>query len=1120
MTQDKPEYKGIVKRLRDLQARIALLESAKGLLMTTGLAVVLFWLLVAVTLVTWPGTTARIMIDLFLVLVIAVVFYLISLRPILLRKGFLQIARLLEKHYGKFQARLIGALELYDKAVDNRENYSVDLIEKTIEEAGGIIAEIDTGVIVDKKPLISASIKTGLVAAVTAVGFMLYPSSLQQAWSLYSRPGAVIVRPPEFSLRLEPSGGEFFRNQDLTVRAIADGKQPRRTDLYFRFEDGQWASEPMENPETDSSDAFVYTFKNIKRTVELYARSGDIESGHARIDIVDPPRLVDLSLTVDPPDYTGLPNVTGDPNDGNVAALKGSLVKIEANANKPLSAAFQLLGDSSKAGLKVEGDRVSGRFKIVENGKYTIMLSDLAGRVNPEPIWYDIQVLEDYPPSIEILFPAMDVDLGEQMVLPLEMSISDDYGFDGLNLVWWMISEGQQTEPSKEAISIPDAKAASQLIDYNWDINRIAPLPGDLIYYYCEVSDNDIISGPKWARSHTFLARLPSLDEILAEVQGSQEQQISELEEALKDQQQLQREIKEVAREMMKAVEVDWEKQQAARNILEKQKDIAEKMQNIADEMEENFDQLQDNMLIGEQIAEKMQEIQNLLDEVATPELKEAMKKLQEALENMDPEQLRQALEDFQMSSEELLESLDRSLDLLKRLAVEQKMDLLVELAQRILDEQNRINENVEKAADSSALASQSQACKNNSGQFNSLKEQFEQLKKMDEEMKLVPEKEKSEADSQINNPRIPENFDDLKSALSMGQGGKCQKKGQNLSQDLENVLAALKAARDAMQQQMMAEILGKLQRATEDLLYLSNRQEVLLDTTVHYENTAEDLPRLVDDQSELETAAEKVADQISEASKKTIFINMSLMRLMGQTLNNLSEACTHLGNRSAQKAAESETSAMANMNKAVDALMQTSQACKSSCSGSGMKETMNKMGGMCQKQSGINQQTMMLMPKPGIPMSLGQQQSLQQLAAQQEALRNQLQELNDELGSRGQILGRLDALGEEMKKVADDLARSKVDRRTIERQQRILSRMLDAQRSVNRREYSRKRKAEQGVDVVRRGPDYPDENRPGNGWLSDIIEQALKERYPREYEQLIKAYFKSLQSEGASLEP
>jgi len=1117
--RDQQEYKGIVKILRALQARMAWIDSLRGTIIAIGAAILLFGLLIGITMVTWPDSVARTIIDLGLFLAMALVFYFAVIRFLVRRKGFLHIARLLEKHYGRFQTRLIAALELYDKAKENRENYSLDLIEKTIEEAGGVIAEIDTNIVLNKKPLLSASVRTGLLAVAAAIGFLINPSIVRQAWQLYSNPGADIAKPPEFSLTIEPSGGEFFRNKDLTIKAIPDGKTPRRVNMHFRFDGGEWASEPMNRADDDSLPTFTHTFRNIKRSVDVYAKSGRIESHPAHIEIVDPPRLADINLRIDFPDYSGLPDAIGDPNDGNIAALKGSIVHIEATANKPLSKAYQLYDDSSRANLRVDGQRISGRFTLKQNNRYTIKMSDLAGRGNPEPIWYDIQVLDDYPPSIEILFPAVDVDLSERMILPLEISIGDDYGFDRLHLVWWIISEGRQSKPTKEFLSISDPQALEQVVRYQWDINDISPLPGDLIYYYCEVSDNDIISGPKWTRSRTYLARLPSLDEILAEVQGSQEQQIIELEEVMKHQEELQEYINEIAREMLKATEIDWENQQAARNVLEKQRDLAERLQKLADDMQENLEDLQYNRLIGEEIVEKLQELHTLMEEIATPELKEAMRKLREALENMDPEELRQALEEFQMTSEELLENLDRSLSLMKQLAIEQKMDLLVELAERILENQNQINENVDAAGDSSALADQSQACKNNSGQFDSLKEQFQQLKQMDADMKLVPEAEKANAEMQINNPQIPQDFAGMMMSLCSGSKGMCRKRGKNLSGNLEQVLEALRRARDAMQQEMLADITRKLQRASEDLLYLSRRQEGLLDSTRGLEASAVNLHRFVGLESQIEAAAIRIAELISDVSKQTVFVNITLLRHMGQILSDLSDASKHLDSRSAGKAIKSEMSAMANMNTVVFMLMQAQQACQSSCSGSGMSEMMKKMGQMSQQQGGINQQTMMLMPKPGMPLTLSQQQSLRRLGAQQEMLRRQLEELNEQFGKRGNMLGRLDALGEEMKKVSEDLARSKLDRKTIERQERILSRLLDAQRSVHRREFSRRRKAEQGIDIARRSPVLPDDYSNRSGWLSNIIEQALQEGYPRKYEKLIKAYFRSLQNEGAALE-
>jgi chromosome segregation ATPase len=262
--------------------------------------------------------------------------------------------------------------------------------------------------------------------------------------------------------------------------------------------------------------------------------------------------------------------------------------------------------------------------------------------------------------------------------------------------------------------------------------------------------------------------------------------------------------LNEISRELLKATEVKWETQQEARGALEKQKEIAENLEKLSREMQENLDRLEENRLIGEEIAEKMRELNELMEEVATPELKEAMKKLSEALQNMDPEEMKKALEQFQMSAEELLENLERSLSLMKQLAIEQKMDLLAELAEKILNDQVEINEKAEACKENSAeLADLEMPQQANQDQFNSLKEQFEQLKKMDQETQLVPEDSKSEADKQLNNPEIPEDFNGMKSSMNSGNKGSCRSKGKRLKKNLSDLADAMKNARNSMQQQM-----------------------------------------------------------------------------------------------------------------------------------------------------------------------------------------------------------------------------------------------------------------------------------------------------------------------------
>ena len=147
--------------------------------------------------------------------------------------------------------------------------------------------------------------------------------------------------------------------------------------------------------------------------------------------------------------------------------------------------------------------------------------------------------------------------------------------------------------------------------------------------------------------------------------------------------------------------------------------------------------------------------------------------------------------------------------------------------------------------------------------------------------------------------------------------------------------------------------------------------------------------------------------------------------------------------------------------------------------------------------------------------LSLSQQAALQRLAAEQAAVGKALSELESEFGNRSEIMGRLGQLGEEMKKVVGDLERLHVDQSTIDRQKKILSRLLDAEKSLRERDYSKQRRAEMGEDVFRPSPKrLSPEATQKEGKAKDDLSRFMQEAYPKEYEQLIKDYFKALSEE------
>ena len=129
--------------------------------------------------------------------------------------------------------------------------------------------------------------------------------------------------------------------------------------------------------------------------------------------------------------------------------------------------------------------------------------------------------------------------------------------------------------------------------------------------------------------------------------------------------------------------------------------------------------------------------------------------------------------------------------------------------------------------------------------------------------------------------------------------------------------------------------------------------------------------------------------------------------------------------------------------------------------------ERMKKMSG---QQQGINSQSMQL--ALGQLSAAAQQSLMQRLLKQQRQVQKSLQQLMSETRQSGeQGLGDLGGIAEDIDEVIKDFQNKRYQQRTKERQQRILSRMLDSQKSLTQRGFKEDRKAETANEIVYEGP-------------------------------------------------
>ena len=175
---------------------------------------------------------------------------------------------------------------------------------------------------------------------------------------------------------------------------------------------------------------------------------------------------------------------------------------------------------------------------------------------------------------------------------------------------------------------------------------------------------------------------------------------------------------------------------------------------------------------------------------------------------------------------------------------------------------------------------------------------------------------------------------------------------------------------------------------------------------------------------------------------------------------------------------------------------------------GMGMAGLMRQLQRLSGMQQGINDATQGLTPEQAAEMA--------RLAGEQGMVRKSLEELSREAmrtGDMSKLLGDLDRITQDMREVQTDLAEGNVNPETLHKQERILSRMLDAQRSMRERDYDKRRKAESGTDIARQGPRTLDlSTQEGRQKLQRDLLRALEEGYSKDYEELIRKYFDALQ--------
>ena len=1042
------------------------------------------------------------------------------------------LARRVGFKFGENPDRLLNAYQLEEELSRDSAVGNTDLLRESVNIMASQLSQLDFRTLAPRRyhpsrRLVQIAILVILVAWGTG------PRAMLQAGKRLSHPGRSYSVPTPFILLSLSEDLEVLGGDTTEVIFTSLEQLPPNIEMVWKNKAGR--GRIVQLPLI--GNRYTYRFEDILDDVTYYGRFRnpvwfshwqEVNTKPYTIHITDRPVIEELTFRITPPAHTGEPSQTVGGNVADINAMTGSQVTFSGQTNLPLKTG-QLLIDDEEYTIAVAGRTLEGEFKITHSMRMYINIVDTRDVANANPIVYTFNSLDDLPPNLTMLNPLVPIDLDESMTIAMQYDVNDDYGLSQSQITYTINHPDYLRQDDQiYTHTIPELAAGrrSQRITHLWELGDQGLVPGDEIHFHVEIYDNNVISGPGKAISNTLIARLPTLVDMFNQIsdQNTISAQIADSMLANVD------EVRALLEEMELAFkadgEVSWEQQQKGKELLSNLAQVMAAMEEVKATMSKLEEMAANNNLFSAEILEKYSEFQNLLEQIISPEMEEAMANLRAALENMDQEQFKSALQNMRGQTAELENQLDRFIDIFQRALAEMRMDELVKRLEQLALNEEQLHRELQVSSRALENRKESNLPRHMEELFTDLQARHEEqerslsnlMQSMDNTAELLAPYSKDAAErlADLSTSSLA-----TETAQSLNRGTK-----ELAEQDLNGSQSRLEQGRDLLgllveeantirehfQTATTRDMMNKFRQVLSAVLATSKAQEQLNRQT---ENLARSSPRvreIAETQHYLARGLDQIIAQMVSLSRESFHIGPEVGRAIGKARNAMQTSQTALEDNNPRDGATAMLAGMTALNETAMSLYNSLAGIEQSGSASGYEQYLQRMQSLSQGQQALNDQAISL--QLGQMASMSRNEMMRRLAARQ----SQLAELLDELVNDypNQTGGRRGGLGEglnEMDQVIQDFKRRRITQRTLDRQQKILSRMLDSQKSLSVNDFKEERKGTLAQQMFEY--DGPEALPAGMGARQDILmqamERALRSGYSQEYQQIIRRYFQSL---------
>ena len=1074
----------------------------KGIIYSLALLLSLFLVVALLEYFGYFGTGVRAFLFWFyLVSAVAILcFYVVWPLTKMFRLGkvmsYDEAARIVGGHFPEVKDKLLNLLQLQQQEMASDDSLLVSAIEQKTAQLSPLPFHQAIDLKANRRYVKYAAVPLLIVLVLLLVSPALLISSSHRI----THYNTYFERPAPFSFVVENKVLETAQHDDFELHVSVQGESVP-AEAFINVEGNVYKM-----TQVDKSH-FSYVFKTVQRSCTFFMQEEVdtdklAELADYELNVIPKPAIVDFQTALSYPVYTSKKNESLA-NEGDLVVPEGTYIKWLFNTQN-VDSLYLVIENHKMVVVPDENGRASLTYRALHSFEYSFY-ADNKFNLSSDSLKYAVSTIPDAVPIISAV-ELRDSALFDRLLF--QGKIKDDYGFS--RLVFKMVKTNEKDTTSKDITTVDLALTSDVVQDfyYSTDLSEIELAPGDKLVYYFEVWDNDAIHGPKSASSQKFEVSIPSakeLDNILernsSEAQHSAQKSISELKK-------MQQDINELMRKMVDKKDLDWQDKKDLAELAKKQKEIKQMLQQIQSQLLENKQLEQKFKDQSEQLLQKQQELDGLMNEVLNDEMKKMMQEMDKLMQEMDKKKVQEQLEKMKMDNENLEKQIDQNIELMKRLEVEKNVEDAIQKAETLAKEQRKLAEKTEQA-------------KGKDEKDNLLKEQqrlsqdFENLKKEIDKIKSDYKQIDENIDFKVDKEQLKKIDDNQQNAEHNTEKGKfkdASKQQKDAAQQLDELSEQLAEAQQDIEQQDLAEDAEQIRLLLKNLVKLSFNQESLIGQINSIYIQDPKYQSVIVSQNKIKDDFRGVEDSLRAIAKRQIAVAKVINNNIGDVNNNLSRSLNGLlemnqsfyGSYKNSQSSQFMQYAMTSFNnlalvmaESLDQMqnqMRQNQQKKNngSCKNPGMKMKSNcsKPGNgkpspksMKQMQQELNKQMEALKKQlekqgkstPNSRKKIGDHSSTQiseefaKMAAQQEMIRRMMQEYGQEMkqanGGNSKLTREIDQLIKQMEQTETDLVNRVISQQTINRQQQIMTRLLEHEKAEMQREKEERRESREGTD-------------------------------------------------------